>query len=157
MSADNYLMVREDATVWQGFMSDEEAPWVYAARPMHSEVSIPAALAWAHDYCAENIVEYGVTLTERARALLDAPPVPTLPLDERMGEPLTAMVRAAQSVLSEQYQQPGDMADDLGCDPAVVDRFWSNTMNPIEALDVLRRVVVRHTDAKAPVEPFAAS
>ena len=71
MSADNYLLIREDATVWHGFASDDRVPWETQTDPDHVAVSVSDAVTWAQRYCHEEIVEYGYSLIEEAAVRLE--------------------------------------------------------------------------------------
>jgi len=63
MSADNYVYVKHDGTIWMGFVSDIRSPDVYG-HPLHKASTFQNAVEWAHKFCAEEVVEYGV-VTEK--------------------------------------------------------------------------------------------
>ena len=66
MSADNYVAVKQGEDghwyVWMVLGGYDEGDWEVPEKPYHKTPDKLDALEWAHKYCVENVVEYGVRL-----------------------------------------------------------------------------------------------
>jgi hypothetical protein len=67
MSADNFLYVKRNGEVWMGFASDERPADSYGV-VQYQGIDFQDALDWAHQFCAEEYVEYGVSVEKQTPA-----------------------------------------------------------------------------------------
>ena len=66
MSADNYLLITENAAVYEG---QGERPCPYPEQQPHAVLkTIASAILFCENYQRRKIVEYGYSLTDAARA-----------------------------------------------------------------------------------------